>query len=64
MSDVVARVLWERFVERAEVLRVHHGSRVGVGLAESTAVRSEASQWIYPGSEVGLLRRGILVSVG
>ena len=61
---VFARGWWGRFVERSEVLRVRHCSRAGVGLGESTVVRSEASQWILPGAEVGLLRPGILVSVG
>ena len=59
-----ARGLWERVVERSEVLGVRHCPRARVGLGESTVVRSDASQWILPGVEVGLQRRGILVSAG
>ena len=59
-----ARGLWERVVERSEVLDVRHCPRARVGLGESTVVRSDASQWILPGVEAGLLRRGILISAG
>ena len=58
-----ARGQWEWVGERSEVLAAHHCSLARVGLGWSTAVRSVASQWIGPGAEVGLLRRGLLVSV-